>query len=71
VTSGGIPPNATMVRLDSEVASVRYRDDGGSPTAAIGSLIPNGAPLFYTGTLSAIQFFAASGSPLLDIAFYR
>lgn len=71
VTSGGIPPNATMVRLDSEVASVRYRDDGAAATAAIGSLIPNGSPLFYTGTLSSMSFFAATGSPLLDIAFYR
>lgn len=71
VTSGGIPPGATMARLDSEVASVRYRDDGGAPTAAIGNLIVNGVPLLYTGSLSQIEFFAASGSPLLDIGFYR
>jgi hypothetical protein len=72
VTSGGIPPGATSAFLESEIAGVRYRDDGGAPTAAIGALVVNGIPgILYTGTLSQLQFIAASGSPLLDIAFYR
>lgn len=77
VTTGGIPKGPqgqapTMVTLQSEVASVRYRDDGGAPTAAIGSLIVSGLnPLLYTGTIPNLQFFAASGSPLLDVGFYR
>jgi hypothetical protein len=72
VTSGGIPPGATSAFLESEVAGVRYRDDGGAPTAALGALVVNGIPgILYTGTLSQLQFIAASGSPLLDIMFYR
>lgn len=71
-TSGGIPPGATMAYLDAETAGVRYRDDGGAPTAAVGSLIATGNPgIFYTGTLSAIQFIAATGSPLLNVSMYR
>jgi hypothetical protein len=71
-TSGGIPIGATMAFLEAEVASVRYRDDGGVPTAAIGNLVVFGIPgILYTGTLPNLQFIAASGSPLLDIAFYR
>lgn len=70
-TSGGIPTGATQARLQSETASVRFRDDGGVPTASVGDLITNGVPLFYTGTLGNLQFFAASGSPLLNIDFYR
>jgi hypothetical protein len=71
-TSGGIPTGATMVYLDAETAGVRYRDDGGAATASVGSLIAVGNPgIFYTGTLSALSFFAASGSPLLNASFYR
>lgn len=72
LTSGGIPPNATMVSLQAETANVRYRDDGGAPTSSIGSIIVSGQnPMPYNGTLSALQFIAATGSPLLDVAFYR
>lgn len=72
VTAGGIPTGATMAYLDAEVAGVRYRDDGGVPTATVGSLIATGNPgIFYTGTLTQIQFIAATGSPLLNVSFYR
>lgn len=72
VTSGGIPPGATMAFLEAEVADIRYRDDGSVPTTAIGNLIVHGIPgILYTGTLSKMQFIGASGSPLLDVAFYR
>lgn len=71
-TSGGIPPGATSAFLQAEVASVRYRDDGGAPTTAIGNLVVFGIPgIYYPGTLSKLQFIGASGSPLLDVAFYR
>ena len=72
LTSGGIPQNATMASLQAETANVRYRDDGGKPTSAIGNILVSGlAPMPYNGTLSALQFIAATGSPLLDVAFYR
>ncbi len=72
LTSGGIPPGATQAVIQAESAAVRYRDDGGAPTASVGMEIVSGAnPIFYTGTLSALRFIAATGSPLLDVAFYR
>jgi hypothetical protein len=72
VTSGGIPSGATSAWLQAETADIRYRDDGGAPTAAIGSLVVHGIPgIFYAGTLSALQFILLSGSPLLDVVFYR
>ena len=67
------PTGATMAFLQSEVAPIRYRDDAVAPTTAIGNLLINGAggQIFYTGTLSKLRFIAASGSPLLNVAFYR
>ena len=77
VTSGGIPVDptgrlATMVTLQAETASVRYRDDGGAPTSAIGNIVVYGQnPFLYTGTLGDLQFIEDGGSGLLDVAFYR
>lgn len=75
-TSGGIPagtsneaPNEAWI--ESDTAAVRYRDDGGTPTTAIGLTISANAPFLYVGSLSAIQFIAAAGSPVLNIAFYH
>jgi hypothetical protein len=73
LTSGGIPAGATMAYLEAETADVRYRDDGGAPTASIGGIVVHGAggAILYAGTLSALQFILLSGSPLLDVLFYR
>jgi hypothetical protein len=69
---GGVPPGATYAFLQAETANVRWRDDGSAPTAAIGNLVLFGlAGFIYSGTLPRIQFIAASGSPILDVAFYR
>jgi hypothetical protein len=70
--AGGIPTGATMALFGAETAEVRWRDDGVAPTATVGSLIATGNPgIFYTGTLRALQFIAATGSPLLNVSFYR
>ena len=72
LTAGGIPSNATAVVLQGETANVRYRDDGGAPTTAIGLILVSGTPaLWYPGTLSKLRFIAATGSPLVNVAFYR
>lgn len=68
-----IPQGATMAYLQAESANVRYRDDGAAPTATVGMQIISGlgGGMLYAGTLANLQFIAASGSPLLDVAFYR
>lgn len=73
LVSGGIPSTATMVYMEAETADVRYRDDGGAPSASVGMIVVHGAggSVFYTGTLSALRFILLSGSPLLNISFYR
>jgi hypothetical protein len=69
--SGGIPARANLAALRAEGATVRWRDDGTAPTSAIGQPILVGdRPLIYSGTLSSLQFIAASGSPTLDVSFY-
>lgn len=66
-----IPVNALMAAIICEGSSVRWCDDGQVPTATFGNLLTAGAGLQYSGPLSAIQFFAVSGTPVLGVAFYR
>lgn len=63
---------ATAAMFCVETAAVRWRDDGTAPTASVGMIAPAGqACWLYTGNLSAIQFIAATGSPVLDVTYYR
>lgn len=71
LTSGGIPFGATLAYLSVETAGVRYRDDGGAPTATVGQPLASGVAILYAGTMSALQFIAQSASPVVNISFYR
>lgn len=75
-TSGGIPvdnagrlPNYMILIADT--AAVRWRDDGGAPTASIGNSIPAAAPLTYAGPPSAPLFIQQTSNAVLNISFYR
>jgi hypothetical protein len=70
--SGGIPAGSASAFIVVESANVRWRDDGTAPTTSVGMLFANGsAPLSYQGNLAGIQFIAVSGSPVVDVSFYR
>jgi hypothetical protein len=72
LTSGGIPAIATFMVLVVETANIRWRDDGGAPTTSIGFLLtPTTPPMVYSAQILAFQFIAVSGSPVVDVAFYR
>lgn len=66
-----VPPGAVLALIVGEVAAVRWRDDGVAPTASVGMLLPpNLLPWPYTSDLEAIEFIAATGSPLLNVSYY-
>jgi len=67
-----VPAGATLALIKAETADVRWRDDGTAPTATVGFPLGSSDPVFaYSGSLSAIQFIAQSGSPVLNVAFFR
>ena len=65
------PAGANVALLNPETANVRWRDDGVAPTATVGMLLIADAFIEYWGNLSAIQFILVSGSPLLNVSYYR
>jgi hypothetical protein len=72
-TSLTVPTSSsvTWALICVETAPVRWRDDGTAPTASIGQPLTAGQCFQYAGPLTAIQFIAQSGSPVLDISYYR
>jgi hypothetical protein len=55
----------------AETAGVRWRDDGTAPTASVGQPLAAGQCFQYAGPLLTIQFIAQTGSPVLDVSYYR
>jgi hypothetical protein len=54
-----------------ETANVRWRDDGTAPTASVGQPVSAGQCFQYAGPLPSIQFIAQSGSPVVNVSYYR
>lgn len=65
------PAGATIAQISVETAGVRYRDDGIAPTATVGMPVAAGTSFQYAGPLTAIQFIAQSGSPTIDVLYYK
>lgn len=71
-----LPANAGLLgvgfaMVQCQGGTVRWRDDGTAPTAAIGMTIASGGELDYVGEMSAIRFITASGTPIVDISYYE
>jgi hypothetical protein len=65
------PAGAKYALISASTQSVRFRDDGTAPTAAIGIVITAAdAPFWYSGNLHALQFIEITASAAVDIAYY-
>jgi hypothetical protein len=60
----------TMVVVTAEAQTIRWRDDGTSPTATIGMPLAAGSSMNYDGDLNNIQFIQATAGGILNCAFY-
>lgn len=69
ITDAGILA-AQFIVIVPTAQIVRYRDDGTDPTATVGISLAVGVPFIYAGDLSAIKFFEAAASGVLDIVGY-
>lgn len=65
-----VPAGAQYARIQCTAQAVRWRDDGTSPTATVGMILPVNTDLWYSGNLSAIEFIEASASAVLNVSYY-
>ena len=66
-----VPAGSEIAEICVETAGVRYKDDGGVPTSSSGIPVASGSCFQYGGPLNKIQFIAQSGSPTLDVSYYK
>jgi len=71
VGTGVTSLTANMAVITAEVQSLRWRDDGTAPTAAVGNLIVTGIPFEYLGNLSALQLIGAAAGAIANISQYH
>ena len=66
-----VPGAATYCVIEVDTANVRWRDDGTSPTAAVGVQMYAGAPaIVFPGNMNTVKFILVSGSPVLNVSYY-
>lgn len=67
-----VPTGATTAVFRVEAQTVRWRDDGTNPTAAVGMLMLTAdAPYVYTGPLTLIKFIETTSGAKLNVSYYK
>jgi len=65
-----IPAGAKIAVIVPETQSIRWRDDGTSPTASVGMPISALQPFVYTGVLSAFKMIQTSATATVNVTYY-
>jgi hypothetical protein len=66
-----VPAGTRVAQFSVETADVRWTDDGTSATTSVGHLARNGSAWQSAGPLAAMKFTAVSGSPTLNVSYYK
>lgn len=70
--SGSIPTGSTIVAIDVTGGVVRFTTDGTTaPTTTIGRRLLQDATMEYSGDLTKFQVILESGSPILNLSFFK
>ena len=65
-----VPAHASLAIIQATGQSVRWRDDGSNPTAAIGMTLAVGESLRYTGNLAAFKAIQTAATAVLNASYY-
>ena len=66
-----VPANTLCAYITVEGANVRRTSDGTNATTSVGTLINSGTQWTDCGPLSSYKFTAVSGSPTLDVEYFK
>jgi hypothetical protein len=65
------PVAASWARIQSLGATVRWWDDGSTPTVTQGFSLSAGTLLQFSGDFKKFRAIAESGTPTLNVSYYR
>jgi hypothetical protein len=66
-----VPTGSICAYITVETASVRRTSDGTSATSSNGTLLASGTQWTDCGPLAGYKFTAVSGSPTLDVEYFK
>jgi hypothetical protein len=66
----GLNQKPTFALITPLTGAVRWRDDGGTPSATVGMPLAAGVTLQYDGNLKGIKFIDNGGTAELNISYY-
>lgn len=66
-----VPTGAICAYITVETASVRRTSDGSSASTTVGTLLASGTQWTDCGPLAGYKFTAVSGSPTLDVEYFK
>ncbi len=66
-----VPAGTTCAYITVETANVRRTSDGSSASTTVGTLLASGTQWSDCGPLAAYKFTAVSGSPTLDVEYFK
>lgn len=66
-----VPSGASCAQITLESANIRRTSDGTAPTSTVGTLIPVGSQWQDCGPLASYKFSAVSGSPSLNVEYFK
>ncbi len=66
-----VPQTAKIAEICVETQAIRYRDDGTSPTGAVGIPVAAGSCFQYSGSLTALQLIQQVSGAVVDVTYYR
>ena len=66
-----VPSGTSYVVMTTEVAGIRWRDDGTAPTASVGMPVAAGASVSYTTSFTKFQAIQQTSGAILDVYFCR
>lgn len=70
-TNTGIPAGARLVFIQALGQAVRWRDDGGTPTASEGMRLAEDESFFYDGPLAKLKIIEESASASVMVTYYK
>lgn len=69
--TAGIPSGTHTILITPQAQAIRWRDDGGVPTAAVGYPVAVGAELRYTGSnLANLRVIGQAASAIVNCVAY-
>ena len=70
VDKNGLSCKPAMAVIIAETAGVRWRDDEGTLSSAIGMPLAAGVTFIYDGDLGKIQFIQQTAGAILNVSYY-